>query len=362
MNQGAVQIRVLVVDDSAFMRRAIAKMLENEPNIVVAATARSGEEAIEKAAQVRPDVITMDVEMPGIGGLEAVREIAATRRVPIIMVSALTREGAETTFRALEAGAVDFVAKPDAAYDNINDVARDLIAKVITFAGRGAVPQPRRALEIARPAPPRPRIVRRRVRSAESYECVAIGTSTGGPVALSRLIPALPKDFSVPIVIVQHMPLGFTRPLSERLDAQAAIGVVEAAEGMTLEAGRAYVVPSGRQVALEREKGETVVRLRDDDGSSLHVPSVDIMIDAVAERFGARAVGVILTGMGQDGVVGLRKLKGRGGYVIGQDEQSCVVYGMPRAAERAGLVDRVLPLAEIAGALCDLTGSAVTEV
>lgn len=360
MNQGAAQIRVLVVDDSAFMRRAIAKMLEGEPNIVVAATARSGEEAIEKAAQVRPDVITMDVEMPGIGGLEAVREIAATRDVPIIMVSALTREGAETTFRALEAGAVDFVAKPDAAYDNINDVARDLVAKVITFAGRGAVPQPKRALEIARPAPFRPRIVRR-VRPGGAYECVAIGTSTGGPVALSRLIPALPKAFPVPIVIVQHMPIGFTRPLSERLDAHSAIAVVEAAEGMALRPGHAYVIPSGRQAGLAREKGETVVRLREDDGGSLHVPSVDIMAEAVAERFGAQAIGVILTGMGQDGVAGLRKLKGRGGYVIGQDEQSCVVYGMPRAAERAGLVDKVLPLSEIAAALCDLTHAGITE-
>ena len=359
MNAGIARIRVLVVDDSAFMRRAIAKMLENEPNIVVAATARSGEEAIEKAAQIRPDVITMDVEMPGMGGLEAVREICAQHRIPIIMVSALTREGAETTFRALELGAVDFVAKPDAAYDNINDVARDLIAKVLTFAQRPLQAQPKRSLEVARPkAPPRLRIVRR---AGVRYECVAIGTSTGGPVALSRLIPALPAEFPVPIVIVQHMPLGFTRPLSERLDAQSRITVVEAAEGMALEPGVAYVIPSGRQSALERSHDKTVVRLLDDDGRSLHVPSVDAMADAVAERFGAQSIGVILTGMGQDGVVGLRKLKAKGGYVIGQDEPSCVVYGMPRAAERAGLVDRVLPLLEIPGALCDLTHTPFTE-
>ncbi len=360
MNQGAApRIRVLIVDDSAFMRRALTKMLESDPNIVVAATARSGEEAIEKASQVRPDVITMDVEMPGIGGLEAVREIASRQQVPIIMVSALTQEGAETTFRALELGAVDFVAKPDAAYDNINDVARDLVAKVLTFAQRAVVPQPKRALEIARPKPPtRLRIARR---AGVEYECVAIGTSTGGPVALSRIIPQLPSTFATPIVIVQHMPLGFTRPLSERLNAQSKIEVVEAADGMPLEAGRAYVIPSGRQSALERFHGQTVVRLIDDGGGSFHVPSVDVMIDAVAERYGAHAVGVILTGMGQDGVQGLRKLKARGGYVIGQDEQSCVVYGMPRAAEKAGLVDRVLPLAEIPGALCDLTRTVFAE-
>lgn len=360
MNQGAApRIRVLIVDDSAFMRRALAKMLESDPSIVVAATARSGEEAIEKAAEFRPDVITMDVEMPGIGGLEAVREIASHQRVPIIMVSALTQEGAETTFRALELGAVDFVAKPDAAYDNINDVARDLVAKVLTFAQRTVVPQPKRALEIARPKPPpRLRIARR---AGVEYECVAIGTSTGGPVALSRIIPQLPSTFATPIVIVQHMPLGFTRPLSERLNAQSKINVVEAADGMPLEAGSAYVIPSGRQSALERSHGHTVVRLIDDDGSSLHVPSVDVMIDAVAERYGAHAVGVILTGMGQDGVQGLRKLKARGGYVIGQDEHSCVVYGMPRAAEKAGLVDRVLPLSEVPGALCDLTRTVFAE-
>jgi two-component system chemotaxis response regulator CheB len=360
MNQGTInRIRVLVVDDSAFMRRAIAKMLETEPNIVVAATARSGEEALEKAAQVRPDVITMDVEMPGIGGLEAVREITARQRVPIIMVSALTQEGAETTFRALELGAVDFVAKPDAAYDNINDVARDLVAKVLTFGQRTVVPHPKRALEVARPkTPPRVRVARR---AGIEYECVAIGTSTGGPVALSRIIPALPSTFATPIVIVQHMPLGFTRPLSERLNAQSKITVIEAADGMPLEAATAYVIPSGRQSALERSHGKTIFRLIDDDGSSLHVPSVDVMTDAVAERYGAHAVGVILTGMGQDGVQGLRKLKARGGYVLGQDEQSCVVYGMPRAAERAGLVDRILPLTEISAALCDLTRSPFAE-
>ena len=359
MNAGIARIRVLVVDDSAFMRRAIAKMLENEPTILVAATARSGEEAIEKAAQIRPDVITMDVEMPGMGGLEAVREISSQHRIPIIMVSALTQEGAETTFRALELGAVDFVAKPDAAYDNINDVARDLVAKVLTFAQRPVVAQPKRSLEVARPkAPPRLRIARR---AGADYECVAIGTSTGGPVALSRLIPALPKAFPVPIVIVQHMPLGFTRPLAERLNAQSRIEVVEAADGMALEPGVAYVIPSGRQSALDPSQGKTVVRLRDDDGTSLHVPSVDVMADAVAERYGAQSIGVILTGMGQDGVVGLRKLKAKGGYVIGQDERSCVVYGMPRAAEKAGLVDRVLPLLEIPGALCDLTHIPFTE-
>ena len=351
-------INVLVVDDSAFMRRAITKMLENEPDVHVVATARSGEEAIAKAEQVNPDIITMDVEMPGIGGLEAVRQIAAHHRVPIIMVSTLTRDGAETTFRALENGAVDFIAKPDAAYTNMNEVARDLVRKIRTFARRGArpfveSPLPRVAERQAPPAPPsqHPR------QGREPFACVAIGTSTGGPVALSHVIPYLPQGFPAPIVIVQHMPLGFTRPLADRLNALSKIQVVEAATGMLLKPGVAFIVPSGRQLSLHRSLGDIEVRLVDDDGTSLHVPSVDLMDEHVAEMFGASSLGVILTGMGQDGVRGLRKIKERGGYVVGQDEATCVVYGMPRAAAKEGLVDRVAALDDMPYVLNELVGA-----
>ncbi|HVA28095.1 MAG TPA: chemotaxis response regulator protein-glutamate methylesterase [Candidatus Baltobacteraceae bacterium] len=344
-------INVLVVDDSAFMRRAITKILENESDIRVIATARSGEEAIEKVAQINPDVVTMDVEMPGMGGLEAVRHIVAHNRVPIIMVSSLTREGAETTFRALELGAVDFIAKPDAAYTNINEVARDLVAKIRTFRGRGA--RPLAAHDVAPLLTPKPP---RRLRMfGNNYECVAIGTSTGGPVALAHVIPRLPKEFPTPILIVQHMPVGFTRPLADRLNAQSKLQVAEAANGMILEPGTALVVPSGRQVKLTRSLGEVQLHLVDDEASSLHVPSVDVLDEQVADVYGPLGVGVILTGMGQDGVKGLRKLKARGGYVVGQDEATCVVYGMPRAAAIAGLVDRVAPLDEIPQVLSELT-------
>jgi two-component system, chemotaxis family, protein-glutamate methylesterase/glutaminase len=354
---------VLVVDDSAFMRRAITKILESEPDIRVVATARSGEEAITKVAQVNPDVITMDVEMPGMGGLEAVRNIVAHHRVPIIMVSSLTREGADTTFRALELGAVDFISKPDAAYTNINEVARDLVAKVRTFARRGAQPfaaheaeeraeeraAERRATPVQRVHPP---IL---LGTRENFECVAIGTSTGGPVALAHVIPRLPAAFPAPIIIVQHMPVGFTRPLADRLNAQSKLRVVEAATGMILERGTALVIPSGSQARLRRSLGEIELLLVPDDGTSLHVPSVDIMTEQVADAFGPMGLGVILTGMGQDGVKGLRKLKARGGYVVGQDEATCVVYGMPRAAAIAGLVDRVAPLDDIPFVLAQLT-------
>ena len=358
------QINILVTDDSAFMRRAITTMIDNEPDMKVIATARSGEEAITKALQLNPDVITMDVEMPGMGGLEAVRQIVSDHKIPIIMCSSLTHEGAETTFRALELGAVDFIAKPDAAYVNITDVARDLILKIRAVSRRGAHP----ATPIAHPAPPVAQERRilvapsapppARPRSLSQYHFVAIGTSTGGPVALSHVIPLLPADFPTPIMIVQHMPLGFTRPLADRLNSQSKISVHEAVNGMVLQPGTALVVPSGKQAALRHTASEVEIRLMDDDGSSLHVPSVDILMEQTADAYGSKAIGVILTGMGQDGVKGLKKLKGCGGYVLGQDEASCVVYGMPRAAAKEGLVDREVPLDRIAPTLCDLSGVA----
>lgn len=352
-------VNVLVVDDSAFMRRAITKMLEGDPEIVVCGTARSGEDAIEKSAELNPDVITMDVEMPGMGGLEAVRHISASQKIPIIMVSALTREGAETTFRALDLGAVDFIPKPDSAYVDIRNVARDLIDKVKVFARRVERRAPRAdapppAVERRRYLKPPPRA---HAPSAQAFECVAIGTSTGGPVALSHIIPRIPAEFPVPILIVQHMPLGFTRPLADRLNAQSAVDVHEAQDGMVLRPGLVVVARAGQQIGLQRSGGSVEVALSPDLEHSLHVPSVDVMTSAVADTFGRTSLGVILTGMGQDGVIGLRKIKALGGYVVGQDEASCVVYGMPRAAASAGLVDRVAPLDGIPPILCELTNA-----
>jgi two-component system chemotaxis response regulator CheB len=342
-------ISVLVADDSAFMRRALGAMLESHDDIVVIGTARNGEEAVNKALALRPDVVTMDVQMPGVDGLEAVRRIVAQGHVPIIMVSALTKEGAETTFRALELGAVDFVAKPDSAYANIDDVARDLVEKVRGCA-RGAHPRVAPSRAIARMDSPQ---TARGKRAQAPYECVAIGASTGGPVALSQLLPALPEGFPATVLVVQHMPPGFTRALAGRLDGLSRIAVREGDDGMALEPGVVTIAPAGRQLALRRSGSAVRLHLYS-DVESPHVPSVDALAEEVAKTYGRASIGVILTGMGQDGTAGLRSLKDGGGYVVGQDEATSVVYGMPRAAALAGVVDRVAPLPEIAEILCGL--------
>ena len=360
-------IGVVVVDDSAFMRRAIQKMLEKEPEIRVVGAAASGEEGIAMVERLHPDVITMDVEMPGMGGLEAAGAIVSRRGPPIIMVSALTRDGAETTLRALEAGAVDFIPKPDSALIDIVNVQRELVEKVKHFGSRGAYLRAMRettriaratidaaAARVSVAPPPRPPART----SAGAFTCVAIGTSTGGPVALSQILPKLPAGFPIPIVVVQHMPPGFTRPLAERLDASSKIDVVEGADGMPLAPGVAIIAPAGKELRLRRGSGGVRVVLEDDPRTSLHVPSVDAMASSVADVFGSGSLGVILTGMGQDGVAGLKVIKARGGFVLGQDEATSVVYGMPRAAAVAGLVDRVVPLHVVSRVLCELTGTA----
>jgi two-component system chemotaxis response regulator CheB len=359
---GSKRIAILVVDDSAFMRRALTKMLESATDVDVVGTAATGEEAIAKAFELRPDIITMDVEMPGMGGLEAARAIIARRGPPIIMISSLTRDGAETTLRALDIGAVDFIPKPDSSSFDILRVKDDLLEKIRCFGRRAAdarSPSPRPAtLErrpTARPEPPRPATRGARV---GPFECVVIGTSTGGPVALTAVLPKLPAGFALPIVIVQHMPPGFTRTLAERLNGASEITVVEADDGMPLARGTAIIAPAGRQMVLRRIGSRVEVRLEADVKKSLHVPSVDILAASVGETFGAASLGVILTGMGHDGVLGLSVIKKSGGYVIGQDEASAVVYGMPRAAAAAGLVDRVVSLNEVARAICEAVGAA----
>jgi two-component system chemotaxis response regulator CheB len=346
---GDAKIRVVVVDDSAFMRHALRRMLERDPRIEVVAAAKDGEQGVELVQSLRPDVVTMDVEMRGIGGLEALRRIVALgeQSPPVIMVSSLTTHGARTTLDALDLGAFDFIAKP-AAGESVVEIAslgEDLIAKI-----HAASAARRRADRIAQRSPARgPR------RPRLPAECVGIGASTGGPVALSRILPRLPAGFPSPIVIAQHMPAGFTAALAERLNEGSAIEVLEASDGTPLHAGCALIAPAGRQARVRREREHVALALDAPAGGGL-TPSVDVLLGSVGEQYGERALGVVLTGMGRDGVQGLRILKAHGGYAVAQDEASCIVFGMPRAAVEAGVVDEVVSLDDIPQLICALTG------
>jgi len=344
--------RVLVVDDSAFMRRLLSRMLERGEDIEVAGTAENGAEALELVRSLQPDVVTLDVQMRGMDGLEALRHIVARGAAApaVIMVSSFTTKDARTTLDALALGAVDFIAKPDASAGTreISALGDELIAKV-RACGQDRAQRRIPAQGGARHSREWPQ---RRV------ECVGIGTSTGGPVALQKVLPRLPRDFGAPIVIAQHMPPGFTASLAERLAAASEIGVREGREGAALCAGCAVIAPSGHHARIERKGEEVRLALEPADSPGLS-PSVDLLFASVGEVYGSGALAVVLTGMGRDGVDGLRSLKAAGGHAVGQDAASCTIYGMPRAAAEAGLLDRVVPLEDLPRLLCEVTGLGV---
>ncbi len=345
-------IRVLIVDDSAFMRNALGKMLSSDPEIVVAGTARDGIEALEKIPLLKPDLVTMDIEMPRMDGIEALRRIMATTPLPVIMVSSLTVEGAKATLEALEIGAVDFLSKNLADLSlNILQVREALLEKVKQI-GRRRIRQmgapPARAARAPVPAPAMES--RAEYRKERRIAIVALGTSTGGPKALQDVVPKLPKDFPVPMVIVQHMPPAFTAPFAERLNDLSQVKVKEAEEGETLKAGVVLVAPGRGHMSVRRGRvGECYVTIDENRPELIYRPSADVMMISVAEIFPGRALGVILTGMGNDGEKGMRAIKAGGGRTIAQNEETCVVYGMSRAAVEAKVVDRVVPLLEVVG-------------
>ena len=347
-------INVLVVDDSAFMRKAITKMLEEEGDIKVVGTAKDGAEAVELAASLKPDILTLDVEMPVMNGLEALEKIMKESPVPVLMLSSITEEGAESTLKAMDLGAVDFIAKP-ASFASMNMIRiKDvLIAKVKTISGISAGKIKSRVGTEPEDGESRAELkggveeVTNNLQAKE-VDIVAIGTSTGGPPALQAILPTLPKDFPVGILIVQHMPPGFTRSLAERLNDRTKIEVKEAQEGDIVRAGRALIAPAGVHLTLERKPGAvTVIALNENPADTLHKPSVDIMMSSVAMVYGERSMGVILTGMGSDGAKGIGEIKAKGGKTIAEAEETCVVFGMPRVAIEAGSIDNVLPLNEV---------------
>ncbi len=345
-----MMVKVLIVDDSAFMRNVMTSMLSSDAEIKVIGTARDGVEAVEKTAQLKPDVVTMDVEMPRMDGIEALRLIMDKTPVPVIMVSSLTTEGTQVTLDALEYGAVDFIPKNLSELSiNIVKIKAMLIDKVKQIARSSKVRKPYRRPSSAHPVPP-VRIAPVLSTGARRVSLVAIGTSTGGPRAIQEIIPHLPKDFPVPVVIVQHMPPNFTGPFAERLNQLSQITVKEAQEGESLKAGVALVAPGRGHMRLTRPRGiDTVVSIEEHHEEFIYRPSVDFLMASVAELFPGRALGVILTGMGNDGVKGLTALKKSGGRIFAQNEDTCVVYGMPRAVVDAGIADKVLTIEEMAG-------------
>ena len=356
------RIRVLVVDDSAFMRKVIGDILAEDPRFEVVARVRDGEEALQRCGELRPDVVTMDVEMPRKNGLEALREIMRLYPTPVVMVSSLTREGADTTFQALASGAVDFVTKPSGTISldmkKVEDELRQKVWVASTVdlrhvSPRGKVPPrevPREEKPVSRPplASMPPTVSERRPHRAE---LALIASSTGGPRALQEVIPALPGNFPVPLLVVQHMPQGFTTSFAQRLNEMSALEVVEGADGLKPRKGMAVIAPGGYHMVVEKWGGELVCRLSDAPPLRSVKPAADMLFLGVADVVGGSAVAAILTGMGRDGTDGAKAIRDKGGIILAESPETCVVYGMPRAAVEAGIVEEVLPLASIPAAL-----------
>lgn len=344
------KIKVLVVDDSAFMRKAIENMLKKDSSIEVIGNARNGQEAIEKIKELNPDILTLDIEMPVMDGLETLKIIMKKMPRPVIMVSSLTTEGAEATLKALELGAVDFIAKDKSfASFGIMKIEDQLIRTVKHFARRRSFSRP--ATTERKPfVPSKPSVVSPRLNRGVKVnpKIIAIGTSTGGPQSLQKVIPKLDKSLNKPVLIVQHMPPNFTKSLAQRLNSLSSLTVVEAQGKEKLEPNVVYVGKGGFHLKLRRMGSNYYIELTDEPSNVLHIPSVDEMVSSVADNFGKSALGVIMTGMGSDGLKGLKKLKSKGGYIIAQDEKSCIVYGMPRAVVEADIADEVVPLENIA--------------
>jgi two-component system chemotaxis response regulator CheB len=376
-------IRVLVVDDSVVVRRLITDALTGAQGIEVVSTAANGQIAQTKIDQLKPDVVTMDIEMPVMNGIEAVRELRKRhKRLPVIMFSTLSAAGASATLEALSAGATDYVTKPSnvgSVAESIAAVREQLVPKIRALAGRrlpppGPPPRPgpvpgrpglapptarpgpvpgRPGLAPARPGAPAPGAPARPVRQGPQgrVDIVAIGCSTGGPDALSRVLQALPADLPVPIVVTQHMPPVFTRMFAERLDRSVPLRVVEAVDGMELAPGTVYIAQGDRHLVLQRRNTATLTQLSAAPPENSCRPAVDVMFRSVASLFGATAFAAVLTGMGYDGRGGAKLLREAGAEVLAQDEASSVVWGMPGAVVGAGLADEVVPLDRIAAAL-----------
>ena len=372
-------VKVLVVDDSSFFRRRVSEIINQDPTLEVIDTAQNGREAVEKTLRLQPDVITMDIEMPVMDGISAVREIMAKCPTPTLMFSSLTHDGAKATLDALDAGALDFLPK------KFEDIARDkeeaiklLQQRVKAIARRRLFMSPVRPAPVQSPSPTQSTVSSGSTapfstrsstllserstipaalttpapvnfkKSGKSYQLLAIGTSTGGPVALQTVLTQLPASFPYPILLIQHMPATFTAAFAARLNGLCQISVKEAEDGDLLRPGSAYLAPGGRQMMLDGRGSSARIRIIDGNDKVNYKPCVDITFASLAKSHGDKVLAVVLTGMGADGRDGARLLKEQGATIWAQDEASCVVYGMPQAVAKAGIASESLPLDKIA--------------
>lgn len=348
-------IRVLIADDSSFMRAALSRMIESDPMLRVVATATDGLDALEKAARLDPDVMTLDVEMPRLNGLEVLRRIMTEQPRPVIIVSTLTKAGAQATIEAFELGAFDCLAKNITRGTTLSilQIRDELTEKLkVAAAHRHRVAKP----AVLSPRPARePLTAARPVRGRRS-SVIAIGTSTGGPRALQTIIPALPAGLPVGILIVQHMPPGFTGPFAQRLNSLSQLTVREAQDHDRVEPGVALIAPAGWHMIAQRvSPSHCAVSISKEPPDTLHRPSVDVLMQSVADVYGSSAAGIVLTGMGSDGLLGLGAIFQKGGYTAAQDEATSTVYGMPRACAEAHIVRQVVSLDQMAGEIVRLT-------
>ena len=356
-------MRVLVVDDTVVFRRVISDALAGLPDVEVVGTASNGKLALVRMAALQPDLVTLDIEMPEMNGIEVLQAMGPAGLTPgVIVLSALTTKGGEMTVRALELGAFDFLSKPDSGSptQNLDELREQLRPMVRAFERRRAIrsmlgrePGVRQVSE----APPQRRVsqareVRPVTRAGLGRPLVLIGVSTGGPAALAALLPSLPGDLNAPVLVVQHMPAMFTKPLASSLSRKSALRVKEAEDGELAQPNCVYLAPGGAQMKVAAgSRGEMLLRITDDPAENGCKPAVDYLFRSVALQFPGRSVAAILTGMGNDGTAGLRLLKRGGCYSIAQDEASCVVFGMPKEAIAAGVIDTVAPLDRIAAAI-----------
>jgi two-component system chemotaxis response regulator CheB len=347
-------IRVLVVDDSAFVRKVVSQMLRRSPFIEVVGTARDGGEALEMAAELHPDVITLDLVMPRMDGLEFLRQQMAIKPVRVIVCS-ISEQSGTAALQALDLGAVDFVQKPTAlATDRVYEIADELVAKVkaaaqvsLPLAASSERDKDDGTVAVA------PEVIPRVARG--KFEIVVLGISTGGPQALRLLIPRIPADFRVPIVVVLHMPVGYTAMYAQRLNEISPLNVVEAHEGDVIQAGTMYLAQAGNHLSFIRADDGTVrAHLDVEPGDTQHRPSVDVLFRSASEVYRDKVLGVVMTGMGSDGLVGAAHIQARGGRILTEAESSCVVYGMPRAVVEAGLSNQVATLGDMAASIMEM--------